>query len=166
MSRFDVRVRFGNDILMFNRDNWNVQPNHFACFTGKIARRADNMFTSDFTLVGGHLPCTSGGTLNRCHSGIAVYFSAAITRPTRQSLGQVGWLNVAIIWMTNPANQPISVTHWPILFDLIRCQNLHINTNRARNTSILPIFIHPVLGRSKANVRHVPKPDIHADFLL
>ena len=159
-------MRFGHDILVFHRNNRNIQSNHLTGFARKIARRADNMFTGDFTLISRHLPCTSGGALNRCHGCIAVYFSPTITCPACQCLSQVSWLDIAIIWMPNPTNQPISVAHWPIMFDFVRCQDLHIDTNRAGNPSILPIFIHTVSSRGKPDVRYIPKTDIHAGFFL
>ena len=42
-------------------------------------------------------------------------------------------------------NQAISIAHRPVMFDLIRRQQLNIHTDGAGDTRILAIFVHAVL---------------------
>ncbi len=72
---------------MLNRNDRNIQPNHFAGFPRKIAGCADHMFTGDIALVGGYNPKTIITAANRRHRGIAINFRATVTRTACQRLG-------------------------------------------------------------------------------
>ena len=112
-------MRFGHDILVFHRDHRNIQPDHLAGLTGKIAGRTDDMLTGDLTLVSRHFPAAGIAPLNRCYRGIAVYFCAAVTGPACQRLRQISRLDITIIRMPDATNQAIGIAHWPVMFDLI-----------------------------------------------
>ena len=112
-------MRFGHDILVLHRDHRNIQPDHPAGLTGKIAGRTDDMLTGDLTLVSRHFPAARIAPFNRCHRGIAVYFCAEVTGPARQRLRQISRLDITIIRMPDATDQAIGIAHGPVMFDLI-----------------------------------------------
>ena len=166
LTRLDVVMRLGDDVLMLDRDDRNVQPDHAACLAREVAGGADHMLACDLALVGGDFPLAGGGAGDTCHRGVAVDFGAAVARAARQRLGQVGRLDIAVTRMADGADQPFGVAERPDVLHLVRGEEVHINADGARDTGILPVFVHPVLGLGEADVGDIAEADIHAGFFL
>ena len=159
-------MRLGDDILMLDRDDRNIQPDHAACLAREVAGGADHMLACDLALVGGDFPLAGGGAGDTCHRSVAVDFGAAVARAARQRLGQVGRLDIAVTRMADGTNQPFGVAERPDVLHLLRGEEVHINADGARDTGILPVFVHPVLGLGEADVGDIAEADIHAGFFL
>ena len=97
---------------------------------------------------------------------MAVDLRPAIAGAARQSLREVGGLDIAILRMLDRAKDPLNVAERPDLLDLFCAEELHLDADRLRDAGVVVVLVHPVAGAREADVRHLAKAGIEARFFL
>ncbi len=64
MALLDLRVRLGHDVLVLDRDDRNIEPDHGAGLAREIAGRRDHVLAGDVALVGLDEPLARGRPLD------------------------------------------------------------------------------------------------------
>ena len=152
------------DVLMLNRDYRNVESYHRTGLASEIPRTGDDVFAGDVALICRDQPLARSQLGDRRYSGVAIDCGPPLPCAFGQCLGQVGWLNIAILWMLDRADHAIGVAQRPNLLDLIRSQEFDIDANSSGDSRIVVILIQSVLGCRKPNVRNARKTDIELGF--
>ena len=96
-------MSLGDDVLVLNRNNRNIEPEHLTGLAHKVARRRDQMLTGDVALVGLHQPLVIFLLLDRDHPCVTVDLGTVRTRTCRHCLGQISRLHVTIVRMLDCA---------------------------------------------------------------
>ena len=162
----DRGMGFGHDILVLDRDDGDIDPDHPAGRPGEIAGRRNDMLAHHLALVGYDLPFAVRQPLDRGHRRLAVDLGAAFARAAGQSLREIGGLDVAVVGMLDRADDPLDIAERPDLLDLIWLQELHLDADRLGDAGVIVIFVHPVAGAREADVRHLAKADVEAGLLF
>ncbi|MNS47477.1 hypothetical protein D3C72_800080 [compost metagenome] len=160
------RVRLGNDILMFDRNDRNVDADHLAGLAGKGARAGDDMFGDDLALIRRHLPVTVFQLLDGGDGGVAIDGRATITRALGQRLRQIGRLDITVIRMLDGAQQAVRLAERPDFLHLLRRQHVDPHTDGLGNAGIIHIFVPAILGAGETDVGDLGEADIHAGLFL
>ena len=164
LALHDRRMLFGDDILMFDRDHRDIEPNHRPGLAGKIAGAGNDMLAGNVALIGGHQPFAIRLLADPGHHRVPVNRRPALPRPLGQRLGQIGRLDIAIVRMLDRPQHTVGVAQRPDRLDLIRGEEIHVDANRPRDTGIIMIFVHPVGGRRQPDVGHLREADIQPGF--
>ena len=120
LSLEDGRVRFGHDVLVLDRHDRHVDPDHAARFSREVAGGGDDVFADDVALVGDDLPLAARKPLDRGDGRHAVDLAAAFARRARQRLGEVGGLDIAVLRVLDRPDDPLDVAQRPDLLDFAR----------------------------------------------
>ena len=102
------RMRLCHDILMLDRDHWNIEPQHLACLPRKITGCRDDMLTNNVALVRFDEPLAGRRPLDAGHGRVPVDLRAAVPCALGQCLCKVGRLYISVIGMLDCADQPVS----------------------------------------------------------
>ena len=156
----DRGVLFGDDILMFDRDDRDIEPNHSAGLPGEIAGGRDDMLSCDLALVSGHHPLAIALLRDRGDGGVAIDRGAALARALGQCLRQVSGLDIAIIRMLDRAQNAVRLGQRPDVLDLVWRQEFDIDADRLGNARIILVLIHAVLAGRQTDVRDAAKADV------
>ena len=97
---------------------------------------------------------------------MAVDLRPAIAGAARQSLREVGGLDIAVLWMLDRADDSLNIAERPDLLDLFWLQELHLDADRLRDAGIVIVFVHPVAGAREADVGHLAKARIEPGLLF
>jgi hypothetical protein len=110
----------GDDVLVLDRDDRNVEADHGTRLAGKVAGARDHVLAGDLALVGGDDPLAVGTLFDRGHGRVAIDFGTARAGTLGQRLGQVGGLDIAVIRMLDGAEDAIGFAQRPDFLDLLR----------------------------------------------
>ena len=102
------RMRLRHDILMLDRDHWNIKPQHLARLAREIAGCRNNMLANNVALVRFDEPLAGRRPLDAGHGRVPVDLRAAVPCALGQRLRQVGRLDIPVIGMLDCADQPVS----------------------------------------------------------
>ena len=119
-ARHDCGMLLRHQILVPDRDDRNIQPNHRPCLPRKVARTGYDMLASDVALIRRNQPLAIGllrDSRNRC---VAINRRAALPRTFCQRLRQIRRLDVTVIGMLNRANDSVHIGKRPNILDLVR----------------------------------------------
>ncbi len=158
----DLGMRFGDDILVLDRDHRDVDPDHAAGLPREISGRRNDMLASDVALVGRDFPFAARQPLDAHHSRVAVDLSAAVARAARQRLRQIGWLDVAVFGMLNRADDSLDIAKRPNVLDLTWAQELDLDADRLRDACVIIVLVHPVARARQTNVRHLAQAGVES----
>ena len=145
-------MRFGDDILVLDRDDRNVEPDHRAGLAREIAGRRDDVLAGDVALVGLDQPFAGRLLLDADDRGVAVDFGAAIARPLGQRLGQVGGLDIAVIGMLDGAEDAVGLAERPDFLQLLRRELVDLDADRLGDARIIHELVPAVLGAGETDV--------------
>ena len=160
-------MSLGDDILMLNRNDGDVDPDHASGAPREIPRRRHDVLADDVALVGDHLPFAALKPLDRGDGGMTVDLAAAVAGRARQRLGQVGGLDVAVLRMLDRADDSVDVAQRPNVLDLGRRQELHLDAaDRRGDAGIIIVLVEPVAGAREADVGHLAQADVEARLLF
>ena len=95
---------------------------------------------------------------------VTVNGSSALPRAFGQCLGKVSGLYIAVIGVLDCANDTVHIGQWPDVLDLVRRQEIDIDANGSRNTRIIMILIHPVLGCCQPDVSNLRHSSVQTSF--
>ncbi len=123
------------------------RPDHGAGLARKVAGSRNHMFAGDVALVGLHKPFAIGLLLDAGDRGVAIDFGTTRTRPLGHGLGQVGWLDIAIIGMLNGADDAIGFAQRPDILELCRCEHVDLHADRLGDTGVIHELV-PAVGRA------------------
>ena len=166
VTRNDLRMRLGHDILVLDRHHRHVEADHGAGPAREIAGGADHMLGQDVTLVGPDQPLAGGLLADAGDPGLAVDLGAALARSFGQRLGDVGRLDVAILRMADRADDAVDVAERPDLLDLPGRQELDLNADRRGHARVLVILVHAVPVEGETDVRDLGEADVLAGLRL
>ena len=99
VALLDLGVRFGDDVLVFDRDHGDIETDHGAGAPREVARRRHHMLAGDIPLVRDHEPLAIRFQSDVGDRRVPIDLGAAIARALGQGLGQVGRLDVAVLRM-------------------------------------------------------------------
>ncbi len=167
LALLDRRMRFSHDILVLDRNDRHLQPDHAAGLAREIAARRYDMLADDVAGIRLDPPLAAAGPLDRGHGGVAVDLAPAIACAAGQGLGQVGGLDVAVLRVLDGAEQPFGIAQRPDLADLVRRQCLDLDpANRGGDAGIVLILVHPVLGAGETDVGDLAEAGVEPRLLL
>ena len=152
MARLNLRMGLCDDVLVLHRQHGDVEANHGAGAASEIAAGRDHVLTNDVALVRAHQPLAARPTLDRGHARLAVDGCAHCPCTASQGLGQVGGLDVAVVGVADRADQAIRYRQGPDVVHGVRREEFHFHADRARNTGVLPVFVHPVRRHRQTNI--------------
>ena len=109
----DLRMRFGHDILVLDRDHRHVDPDHAARRPREIAGRRNDMLASYVALVGRDFPFAARQPLDGGDRRVAVDLGSAFASAARQSLRQIGGLDVTVLEVLDCANDSLDIAERP-----------------------------------------------------
>ena len=138
------RMRLGDDVLVLDGDDRNVEADHGRGLARIVAGRRDHVLASDVALLGAHQPFAARRALDRRHRRLAIDLAAAVAGANGQRLGQVGRGDMAVIRMIERAHQAVGVAERPELLHLGRRDDLERHADGVRGAAILVILVHPV----------------------
>ena len=162
----DRRMRFGDDVLVLDRDHRHVQPDHAPRPPGEITGGRDDVVADDLALVGDDLPLAGGQLLDGADGGVAVDGGAAVASAAGQRLGQVGGLNIAVLGMLDRAENAVGLAERPDLLQLCGRQQPDRHTDRLGDAGIVHVLVPAVPGARQPDIGDVREADIHAGFFL
>ena len=157
-------MRFGDDVLVLDRNHRNVEADHGACLPGEVSGRGDDVLAGNVALVSLHHPLAIRLLLNAGHGGVAVDLCPARTRALCHGLGEVGRLDVTIIRMLDGTEQAIRLAQRPDLLDLGGREHVHLDADRLGNAGIIHELVPPILGAGEAYVGDFLETDVLARF--
>src|SRR3546814_1306906 len=160
------RMRVGDDILVFDRDDGNIDAHHLAGLAGKIASAGNHVLGGDFALVGGHRPEAVRLLANGGDGGVAIDRCAAVARALGQRLRQVRRLDIAVVRMLDGAQYPVRLAERPDLPTLFRRQQVHLDADRLGDAGIVQVLVPAITGAGKTDIGDLGETDIHARLLL
>ena len=120
LALLDQGMRLGDDILVLDRDDRNVDAQHLAGLAHEIAGRRDDVLAGDVALVGLDQPFAGGFLLDAGDRGVAIDFSAAIARTLGERLGEIGGLDIAVIGMLDGADDAVRLAERPDFLELLQ----------------------------------------------
>jgi hypothetical protein len=142
----DRRMRLGDDILVLDRDDRDVEAEHLAGLTHEIAGGGHQVLAGYVALIGGDLPF-AGRRLGNCgDAGLAVDPSAAVAGALGERLGQVGGLDIAVIGMLDGAENALDIAQRPDLLDLIGGQKIDLDADGLGDAGVVHVLVPAVAG--------------------
>ena len=159
---FDQFVDFpGQQIVMFHRHDGNVHAGHGPHFPGPEPGRVDDVLTLDVSLVGNDGP----GAVRLVHQvldhRVHVDLGAALARSPGQRLGRAVGIDVAFVAVEQPTDDVGGVHDRAELDDLVRCQQMAVDTEHL----VFCVFVSNVLP-ALLGCRHLDAAgEVHADVL-
>src|SRR6185312_10286863 len=115
------------------------------------------MLADNVALVGHDLPLAARAPLDRGDGRLTVDLGPALARAARQSLGEVGRLDVAVLGVLDRADDPIDIAERPDIFDLAGREEPDLDADRFRHSRVVIVLVHPVASAGEADVRHLAK---------
>jgi hypothetical protein len=144
----------------------DVEPDHRAGLAGEVAGGAHHVLAGDVAFVGPDQPLAGRLLLDPDHARLTVDFGAAGARAPGQRLGQIGRLDVAVLGMTDRADEPLDVAERPDLLHLLRRQELDLDPYGRGDAGILVILVHPVAVHGETDVGHFGEADALSGLLF
>ena len=92
----------GQDILMLDRDDGDIQPDHFAGLAREVAGRANDMLASDIAFIGFDNPFVAAPFDGR-DGRAGVDNAAQFARPGGERIGEIGGLDIAVLAVNDGA---------------------------------------------------------------
>ena len=160
LARLNGGMGLGDDILVLYGNDRHIKANHRARAAGKVAGRGNDVLAGDVALIGLDQPFAIGLLNNAGHGGLTIDGRATVTRAACEGLGQVGGLDIAVIRMLDRAQQVVGLAQGPDFLDLVRGQELDVNTDGLGHTRIIFVLVHPVLGPGQTDVADIAKADL------
>ena len=155
----DGRVRLGDDVLVLDRDDRDVETEHGARLAGEVAGRADDVVGGDVALVGADHPAPVGGALEARHRGHAVDLGPQGAGTLGERLGEVGRLDVAVVRMLDRAEEAVRLAQRPDLLDLRRGEHVHVDADRLGDAGIGHELVPAVRRAGKTDVGDLLEAD-------
>ena len=159
-------MRLGDDVLVLDGNDRDVEADHRAGAAGEIAGGGDDVLAGDVALVGLDQPFAGRRLLDAGHRRVAVDFGAAIARAARERLRQVGGLDIAVVGMLDGAEDAVRLAERPDLLHLLRRQHVDVDADRARDAGIVHELVPAVLGAGEADVGADGEADVLAGLRL
>ncbi len=153
------RMRLGHDVLVLDRDDRDVEPDHGAGAAREIAGRRDDVLAQDVATVGLDEPLAGRRALDGRHARLAVDLGAAAARAFREGLRQIRRLDVAVARMPDGADHAIRLAERPELLDLCGRQHLDVDANGLGDALVGHELVEAVAGAGEADVRDLLEAD-------
>ena len=138
----------------------DVEPDHRPGLAGVVAGRAHHVLADDVALVRAHPPLAARGPLDGGHPGAPVDLRPPIAGAARESLGEIGGLDIPVLGVEDGPDEPLRVTERPDLAHLARGQELDADPDGARDPCVEPVLVHAVAVRREADVADRTETDI------
>ena len=142
----------GDDILMLNRNNRNIQPHHRRRLTRVVARRSNNRFANNVALRRCNEPFAVSLRRDRLHLRLQADLRTAILRPLRKRHRDIDRRSMPILRVEDGTQQSFRVAQRPKLLDLFRRDNTERNADRVRSAAVVVILLQTFLRTGKAQV--------------
>ena len=162
----DQGVRLGDDVLVLDGDDGDIEAHHLAGLAGEVAGGRDDMLARDIALVGLHQPFAGGLPLDAGDGGVAVDRGAAVTRALRQRLGEIGGLDVAVFGVLDRAEDAAGLAQRPNLLQLLRGEDVQRHADGFGDAGVIHELVPAVLRAGEADVGDVGEADVEAGLLL
>ena len=166
VTRLYFRVRLGDDVLVLNRNDRDVEACHGARAPGEAARRADHVLADDVALVGVHAPLAAHRAGDRGDRSVAVDLRAPVARTGRERLGQVRRLDVSVPRMADRSDEAVDRAQRPDLLDLVRGQEFDVDPDGAGHSRVLAVLVHPIAVHCEPDVADEAQPHVLPGLLL
>ena len=141
-------VRVGHDILVFDRDDGHVDPDHRQRLPAPGARRRYDMLGGDLALVRDDPPGAVRLRPDIHDLRVAVDLRAAGARADRQRIGQVHRSDVAVMRVEESARQALRVRERPERTDFVESDHLEGHADGVRRAAVFAVLVHAVaIGR-------------------
>jgi hypothetical protein len=140
-------MRLGDDVLVLDGDDRNVESHHGAGLAREVARRRDDVFAGDVALVGLDDPLAIGLLLDAGDDRVAVDFGTARAGTLGHRLCQVGGLDIAVVGVLDRADDAVGLAQRPDLLHLFRCQDVDLDADRLGDAGIIHELV-PAVGRT------------------
>ena len=165
-ARRQLRVCFGDDVLVLHRQHGNVQPHQRASAPRETAGGADDVLAHHVALVRRHPPLPGPSALDARHAGLPLNRRALGAGAAGERLGQVRGLDVAVLRVADRAHQTFRGGERPDFPHLLGGQKLHLHADGAGDAGVLPVLVHAVRRHRQADVADVAPAHVLARFLL
>ena len=152
-------MRLGDDILVLDGNDGDVEADHGAGLAREVARRRDDVLRLDGALVGDDAPAAGGRLLDRRHRCLAMDLGSELARALGHGLRQIGRLDVAVLRVLDGANDAIDVAERPDLLDLLRRQEAHVDADGCRDPGVVAVLVHAVRRTGEANIGNLLQAD-------
>ena len=165
LARDDRRMGLGHDVLVLDRDDRDVEPDHGAGLAGEVAGGRHNVLAGDRALVGLDDPAISLAR-DPGHARVPIDRGAELARALRHRLGQVGRLDIAVVGMLDGAQDPVRFAKRPDLLQLLGGEQPDVHTDRVGDALVGEILVEAVPRAGEPDVRDPPEADILAGLGL
>ena len=136
---------FGDPVLVQNGNGRQCLSDHLGGLLDVVARSGHDVLADDITRLGLDLPLAARQLLEAGHLGVAIDLGAHVPGTLGECLGNVGRRNVAVVGIVDAAEQVRARRHQgPELLNLLRSQDLGVNTLGLGDAGIAQVLVHAV----------------------
>ena len=125
------------------------RPHHRADLVAAVATCIDDDFSLYIARLCVHNPAVIRALRQPCHGAVTDHPSSRVTRPSRQRLAELGWVNISIQRVPKPTNKPIGLQKWMPPRTFGRINHLKFNTHSPSHRGKVAIRLHLRLGLCK-----------------
>ncbi len=147
----DLGDRLGHQVLVLQRYERQVEPDHAADLARPVAGGVDHDLAADRAVPGRDPPFAGRGALDRPHRIVAVDHSAGSAGALGERLGDLGGVDVAVVRVPQPAKDVVGLEEGVALPHRGRRQDLEGQALRRRHLRDVPELRHPVPGMGEAD---------------
>ena len=118
IERLDLGDGFGDEILVLERHQRQLDTRHCRHFARPQSGRIDDHVGANRALVGFHLPAAVGARTSRDHGREAMHFRTALARAPGVGMGHAGRIDIAAIGLVHDAANAVEIGQWMHAFGL------------------------------------------------
>ena len=144
------RYRFGHEIMMCHRGHGQLQPRPFAHLTGICAACIHHMFADDRAFFCLDFPVTRRLLRNVCGAAVSDDFYALLPRARGHGHRHIGWVNMAVIWRMQRAQNPVEIVKRVQLRNFFWANQVDVEPQRPPDRQGVAQPIHFVFGIGQA----------------